>query len=280
MSKKKRTSKGTQVTPGKPCEICGESDWCLRSGDVAHCNRVSEPPSGWVRVRRHSGGCTSFRRGGSKLATDAPSGAVRQSADDTGLERPDPKWTRLAKRYAKKLTRQLLRRLARDLGVTAESLRCIGVGWHPTLNCYTFPHYDHLRRVVGIGTRYPDGRKRFIKGGHPGLHLPEGLEGMPDPVLIVEGPSDTAACLSMGLAAIGRPNNYGSEYLSDVIGDRDCIVVGDFDPKPSGRWPGREGAEKVAADLAAELNHPIRYALTPGGFKDIREWLAAQEIDL
>ena len=162
--------------------------------------------------------------------------------------------------------------------MTKRALKLLGVGWHPVKECYTVPQFDHLRRVVGIALRYRNGRKGFIKGGHVGLHLPIGLDDMADPILLVEGPTDTAAILGMGLTAVGRPNNYGSPYLPRVIGGRDCIVVGDVDAKSDGRWPGKEGAEKVAKELAAALNRSIRWALAPAGSKDIREWLA-QELD-
>ncbi|MBN2128394.1 MAG: hypothetical protein JW741_02820 [Sedimentisphaerales bacterium] len=242
--------------------------------------RQKNPPPGWKTLRHDARGGTSFERITDGLQAN---GSVGGSVVDTAKEKDEilsPRWARLAERYRNALTKPLLRQLADQLGVDPEALRRLDVGWHTDLQCWTFPHFDHLRRVVGIGTRYTNGRKRFLKRSHPGLHIPEGLDEMPDLILLVEGPSDTAACLSMGLAAIGRPNNYGNIFLGRAIGKRECIVVGDFDPKPTGLWPGKEGAEAVARQLAAELRRPVPWALAPDGHKDIRDWLAAQEIRL
>jgi hypothetical protein len=88
----------------------------------------------------------------------------------------------------------------------------------------------------------------------------------------------------MGLAAIGRPSNMAgtemlAELLKDLPADRPVLVVGEFDPHPDGKWPGREGAVQTATDLAAKLGRPVQWVLTPGGHKDARAWAIAQGAD-
>ena len=83
----------------------------------------------------------------------------------------------------------------------------------------------------------------------------------------------------MRLAAVGRPSakggvDYLSELLETVPEDRTVHVLGEFDPKPDGAWPGRDGAEYVARKLADALGRTIDMSLPPGGAKDVRVWLA------
>ena len=156
--------------------------------------------------------------------------------------------------------------------MTVDALRQIGTGWDPERCCYTFPERGH-HEVVGILTRTRNGRKRSIKGGRRGLNIPTNIDDLPDPLLIVEGPSDVAACLSLGLAAVGRPCNYGSKYLAHHLKDRDCIVVAEFDPNVRGEWPGVKGAKGTAQQLADESGRAVKWALLPDKSKDVRRWL-------
>jgi replicative DNA helicase len=64
--------------------------------------------------------------------------------------------------------------------------------------------------------------------------------------------------------------------LKDVPSERLIIVLGEWDPKENGTWPGCEGAKKVSNDLAQKLGRPIKWALPPKGSKDVREWVLAQ----
>jgi hypothetical protein len=91
--------------------------------------------------------------------------------------------------------------------------------------------------------------------------------------MIPEGPSDVLALTAMGIAAIGRPSNTGgvemlAQLLADLPAERAIVVLGEYDPKPDGKWPGRDGAVKVAEELAARLGRTVFWALPPGGIKD------------
>src|SRR5690606_20980511 len=109
-----------------------------------------------------------------------------------------------------------------------------------------------------------------------GLTVPVDLRDRPDPVLVVEGASDVAACLAAGLAAVGRPSNMGGvEHLARLLAGRDVVVVGERDRRP-GAWPGRDGAVAVAGTLAREWGRPVRWVLPPASAKDMRDALAPQ----
>ena len=110
--------------------------------------------------------------------------------------------------------------------------------------------------------------------------VPRQFEQVPGTVLVVEGASCVAACLSMGIAAIGRPTNRSARYIANYLRGREFIVVGEMDAKSSGAWPGRDGAEAVAKVLANELGRDIRWALPPDGAKDARSFVNGRKLDV
>jgi hypothetical protein len=76
-----------------------------------------------------------------------------------------------------------------------------------------------------------------------------------------------------------RPSNTGgvdhlAVLLNDLPRDRRIVVVGENDEKENGLWPGRDGAERVAADLARLLGRKVEALLPPGDAKDPREFVA------
>ena len=97
------------------------------------------------------------------------------------------------------------------------------------------------------------------------------------PILIVEGASDVAACLSVGLCAVGRPSAAGGgKLLIDLLktDPREIVVVGEFDPKSDGTWPGKLGAERISSQIANDLGRETKMTFPPHKHKDVREWLA------
>ncbi len=94
------------------------------------------------------------------------------------------------------------------------------------------------------------------------------------PIIVVEGATDTAAVLGLGLVAVGRPSNIGG--ISDVtalLRGLPVIVVGENDEKSDGAWPGKFGAEKTLAALGVVCSS-ARIIYPPANRKDIREWIA------
>ena len=100
------------------------------------------------------------------------------------------------------------------------------------------------------------------------MTLPNGWREAPDPVIVVEGPSDVLAGRAIGLNVIGRPSNSGgAELLARACRDRRVIVLEENDRRPDGRWPGREGAEAVARKLEASWGRPVPVVLPPARAK-------------
>jgi hypothetical protein len=102
-------------------------------------------------------------------------------------------------------------------------------------------------------------------GGAPsrasrGLVVPTTLKDLPDPVLLVEGASDVAACLTLGLAAVGRPSNTGgAELVAELLDGREVLVVGERDQKEDGAWPGRDGARSVAKQMVSTWGGEVKW---------------------
>jgi hypothetical protein len=209
-----------------------------------------------------------------------------------------------------------LNRLAARLGVRADALTVLGVGWardrvifrevflgdgtidHERVTIikefWSFPERDAGGTVLGNKLRFPKlgGQKddqQHEGGGHAGLSFPDDWVSRPGPVLLVEGGSDTAAGLTMGLCAIGRPSNTGgidhlAQLLAAIPADHLIVVVGENDERVNEHgvqiFPGRDGAISTAQTLAERLGRPVLCALAPAGAKDARAWLNAQDPDL
>ena len=239
------------VSKTSPCAICRKPDRCQRTVDGAiRCFRITDPPPGYRVVKMCSDGTAIFR----------PS---EDGARSTGLTRPTPPkpkesvrdWSRESTRFTESLTDDRLKELANELGVDPDALRAIGVG--QVGRAWTFPERCGAGDIIGIATRRNDGTKGFRRSGKRGLIVPASVDSLPDPVLIPEGPSDVAACLTYGLAAVGRPSNRGGvDHLAELLNGRDVLVIGENDRKVRNgkeRWPGREGAEAVVASGAGRI---------------------------
>ncbi|HUT61703.1 MAG TPA: hypothetical protein VNA25_28020 [Phycisphaerae bacterium] len=210
-------------------------------------------------------------------------------------------WDEMQVAFSQDLRPASAQRLAEELGVSVESLKRLGLGFDKTRAAFTFPMYgispvspslvpsrtssdssrcvsgdtskvspgERRGRIVGIRLRYKDGRKGTLAGGHGGLFIPEGVT--PYAVqAICEGPTDTAAALTLGFESIGRPfaSDGGSMVVEFMRGAFNACpaIVGDNDAA------GRDGAEALAEALRA-AETPCQTIFPPDGFKDLRDWL-------
>ncbi len=240
----------------EPCEICGYTKWCSRSGDVVRCMKVSEPPPGWRIVKRCRDRGVVF---GPLDRNRRPPHSARPK------ERPritPPDWAAMYSRFTKNLRPGRLAMLAGQLGVCESSLLDLGVGWDG--HAYTFPMRAAGGAIIGIRRRFPDGRKRAVKGSRNGLFLPNNRpdEGM---LFIAEGESDTAALLDLGVTVIGRPGcGQCIDFCLDLVSGRDVVIVADNDR------PGREGAESLRDALLSKAG-TVKIIFPGPPFNDIRE---------
>lgn len=175
--------------------------------------------------------------------------------------------------------------LAERLGVSVASLDALRVGYGCDRDgrpWSSWPSRDAEGRVIGITRRYETGEKKTLFRTRTGLFYPAERSGLRGPILIVEGGSDVAAALTVGVPAIGRPSNTGGAgWIRQMIGTKAAVVIGENDLDASRRgglkscpadcagcghcWPGRFGAVLVAQ----QLERP--WAMPPAGVKDLRE---------
>lgn len=282
------------------CPICGGPDNCTISTNGRHvyCGRVSEGS-----IRQNDGGQWLHILDAGFPQNDWLRSNPRRKTSVIAVEPGSTQDWELNARIAFESPNAHLHRarLANELGVSVDSLRRIGVGWSDRDHCWTMPERDAAGKVIGINRRLLNGDKRRQTNSKSGLtYDPIGwLENDGDvaDLFLVEGASDVAAMLTLGMSAVGRPSNCGGisllgELLKKVSIRQQIVVVGEWDRraheslKPAARarhdpdcqkcatcWPGWYGAVMTAKRLSQILHRKIIWTLAPEGFKDIREWL-------
>lgn len=248
----------TNVTTSKPCPVCKRpnenhtSKWCKvhRSGAVALCpftesNKFIQE-AGFVHV----------------LASDA-------NRTEIHFPRANPlpriiRWNQMVQSYCEAVHPDRLGRLAFSLGVTDLALHRLSIGLKDGGE-WTFPMQDSQRRIVGIRIRAEDGSKYAVTGSKNGLFIPNGISNG-DPLIICEGPTDTAAVLDMGFDAIGRASCIsGNDFIPPLCQGRHVVILSDNDDA------GRIGAKRLAESIV-RVTKSVK-VITPGYAKDAREWL-------
>lgn len=272
--------------PGTPCPVCGSEKpggavFCSFAqgmrGILARCANTSSdsPPHGWEFLQSDKTGTPIFcekrngQPGGNGNGQHRP---AAKSGLPVSAPRPPADVASLHAALVKACADEHRAALAAKLGVPVTALDVLPVGW--TGEGWAMPECDAGGQIVGLNVRFPDGSKKVMPGHHRGLTLPDGWQSRPAPVYIVEGASDVLAGRLLGLNVIGRPSNTGgADLLAVALEGRAVIVCGENDKKPDGKWPGREGAEAIAAKLQASWKRPIHVAYPPEGAKDLRAWL-------
>lgn len=243
-----------RVSRANPCKVCEKPDWCTYSPalGLALCMRVeSTKPSknqmgGWLHrigepamsapiVRPHK--TPPPLTGGKKLVSD----------------------------WSKQTSQAALESFASSIGVDVASLVALRAAWAGQHRAWAFPMMDAYQEVIGIRLRAEDGRKWAVPGSRQGLFIPS--YAPETTAYITEGPTDTAAALSIGLFAIGRPScNCGSDHIRTFCrlnGVHRLVMVADNDK------PGIEGAKKIATDVR------LPYVIFIPPAKDLREFVQA-----
>lgn len=227
------------------CPVCGKDSWCL----------ISKDGEGVICARQPS----DEGRGDAGWFHDI-------SFDSEGLkekERPEAITIKEATYRAQsaylRMTPYDWVQAAGQIGVPTRSLRKLKVGRYKEL--WTFPMRDAARNVIGVRFRTSAGKKWSMKGSQNGLFLDPHASHAD---VVVEGPTDVAACLALGIQAVGKPQANGGDartidYLVSVNSVR-VPVIGDND------MVGRSGALALANQL------PGSFVLVPTKDKDVRDY--------
>ena len=155
------------------------------------------------------------------------------------------------------------------------------IGAEPDGDGWKVPEHNAEGEVIGWSRWLADGSMAHVKGGKRGLTLNWPLDAYggssaADPVVIVEGATETAAGVASLPNIVGRPSAAGGgELLAPILVDRHVCIIAKNDRKPdSDSWPGRDGAVGVAQKLIPRCAS-VRIIFPPEGVKDLRAWLAA-----
>lgn len=284
-------NKVREVTKDRPCPICGRPDWCawFPKGDAVLCARVQVGGA-----RRRDGSLIQSKDGVSTvhrlddaavLPADVPSlpSRSRPRVSQADIRREAEACHDLIWNDDAAFAR--LQGLADALGVGVSRLMALEAGWSERRKAFTFPMFvmrgaDAV--AIGIRLRHEDGRKRAVPGSHNGLFFTRSIAECDDPVVIAEGPTDTAAAMDLRMTAIGRAMNVGCESeVLQVVKGRDVIVCADNDaPKPlrkgealsPKRRAGMFGAERLASALVGRAKS-VRVWCPPS--KDLRAMVNA-----
>lgn len=240
------------MTDELPCPVCGKPDWCViaRDGKSAYCQREDNH-----KRRSEAGWFYKFRR---RIS-------VRAMLDEPVRSALEPEVVaELAKLGQKEVTHAAVNSLARSLCLPLWTLGALGIGYDIHKGWWFFPMFDGDRRPVGLRYRLLDGRKYSLKGGREGVFL-SNLKVESDLILLPEGPTDTAAALSLGFRAIGRPSCLTGgafvERLTEGESPQNVVVIADSDT------PGIEGALRLRDRIGGVV-------ISPRDYKDIRELVA------
>lgn len=252
----------TRVSKRQPCPVCRKTDWCLIGKSLVACMRVTSP-----RPKTFKDGSVGYLH--------PLDGSVIVIPPKKEREKVNIDCAKLLEEWAgREIPTHGVKKYAEMLGVSHQSLLVLGCQPAPYWGTFAFPMRDGNNHIVGIRLRNEEGRKWAQTGSHQGLFIPQ-ME-YTGYLYIVEGPTDTAAAVTMGVFAIGRPSCMGGVF--DLIATikrlhiRRAVVVADTDQdkqRPDGTTfnPGVDGAER----LAEQLGIPNCTLLLPS--KDMRDFL-------
>ncbi len=237
----------TRVSSRSKCPVCGKPDWCTIGDTGVSCMRVkSSRPlknGGWLH----------------------PLSAKPEAPKLRPLPPPTINAAKLILAWAEEAPEQALAALANSLGVSEDSLAALNAVYAKPHRAWAFPMSDGYGNTVGIRLRSEDGRKWAVRGSRQGIFIPA-IAPAPT-TFICEGPTDTAAALTLGLFALGRPScSCGGQDLRVAcrrLGVRRVVLVADNDA------PGQQGAIRVAKEVG------LRHVIWTPPTKDIREFLKA-----
>lgn len=251
------------VTHHHPCPVCGKPDWCQMGDKAVKCMRIESDHA------CKSGGWYHFLDdiGVEKVVVVQPKAA----------KQPLPNAGAMIRKWMADTSEARLIALSESLGVLTRALVDLSACWAPRYNAWAFPMKDGYGETIGIRLRAMDGRKWAVTGSRQGVFLPGNInDGYAADLTygrvfyICEGPTDTAAALSLGLPAIGRPScNSGTDILKVALKQLHAnrvVIVADRDPN-GGMTPGAKGAMRLKQDL------PYVSTVFIPPAKDIREFV-------
>lgn len=240
-----------RVTREHRCPICGKDSWCMYNEQVVLCMRIAGG-------REHT-----LRDGSIGWIHPLPDGPLPLPDEPEREPEVVINVAAILNDWKRNPANHQLDRFARYLGVHQASLTQLGCVHAPNYSTWAFPMRDGFGNYTGIRLRNERGEKWAVKGSHQGIFLPDAT--VQATAMLCEGPTDTAAALSIGFYAVGRPSCSGG--MRDVrvafqrLGVRRAVIVADNDD------PGLRGADMLARQL------PIPTCVLVLPCKDVRQFV-------
>ena len=273
---------------GRPCPRCGGNDRFAPMKDIEYrgavlCRRCfnssTDPKAGdgvatlrWWLGLSFPEVCQWL---GNYLGGGVASPRVRERVYKIPIpSRKDSKrFELMAEVWARNMRPRWIEKAAQLLGLPTDPLIRLCVGWSPEHRASSWPMRDDAGSITGIRLRCPrTAQKWAVLGSVAGLFYSPELRSIEHcrRLWVVEGPTDTAALLSIGLDAIGVPSaGGGADFLLGMcrwLLPQEIVIVADRDDA------GRRGAEKLADTVV--IVAPVRI-VSPQIGKDARAWVCS-----
>ena len=250
-----------RVNRSNRCPVCNHDSWCLVGESVALCMRVSSD-----KEKEFSNGDVGWLHNMGKDFVPPPQ-APKQKEETKDFRGLIAQWDKETTTYQRE-------QFAKYLGVSLDSLLLLDVVHSAERRAWGFPMRNSLGNVTGMRLRLEDGRKISVKGSKEGVFVPSHNTDFGGTALICEGPTDTAAALTLGYFSIGRPSCSGGmwhikEMLKAMKISRVIIVADNDNPllRNDNRNPGIEGALRLSKEL------PMRNCIVALPCNDLRSFV-------
>lgn len=196
----------------------------------------------------------------------------------------------MMKDWSRRTHYKWIAQMAANIGVDYYAVQKLKPAWSDKWQSWAWPMTDGNGSVCGIRLRYDSGKKLAVTGSKQGLFIPE-MEASYR-VFMPEGPTDTAALLSLGVFAIGRPSSSGGLLaIKETINRlriREVVIVADNDEDKEHNGhkfnPGYDGARalqnhlQIPSCVVALPTKDAREFVKDGGNKDMLEYIAGQAV--
>ena len=245
-----------RVTKQAPCPICKKPDWCeiTEDGRGAICMRVESSK------KTRNGGWWHWLKDCAPPERLLLNRKVQETRKRTPTE-----LSHMLDRWSNRTTEDMIRELASVLGVGADVLSDMAAAYADVHGAWAFPMRRFNGEIVGIRLRAATGKKWAVPGSRDGLFMVVNEEDAIETLFVCEGPTDTAAALTIGLCAVGRPSCRGARLEVKLLAYkwrvRRVVVIADQDK------PGQSGG----IDLCRKMGMAAAMIVPP--VKDMREWV-------
>ena len=276
---------------GRPCPRCGGHDRFAPMRDIdergavlcRHCHHASTHPrcgdgiatlAWWLGVDTGAAlaWLTSFLCACRGHYTPRIIHSVERKVASPETEFTSEHFAKISEAMRSRMSPSSLEYCAGLLGLPSDPLVRLGVGWSASHRATSWPMRDADGNVIGIRLRCPETSSKWaVTGSRAGLIYDPNFIGEQSGgrMWVVEGPTDTAAILSLGIDAVGVPSAGGSrELLVDLTRRKrpeELIIVADNDD--AGKAGGKQLRDAVI------IVAPVRMVSPPIGIKDARAWV-------